>query len=179
MLYPIELLRHKPVATRRTACMLTARPRFVMSSVGLFKCRQAPCNAAGSFTVHFALPQKAIIAECNPTLWKNPAKRLFLKDLTAVRLLARRLLCLFNRRTIGAPSHEQHSLACKRNCIDGFGGFPLCPRAGRTGRPAHAALLAGAEGATVGGVERAELRAASGQRTSADTVSARFRTSGF
>ncbi|PCM48131.1 hypothetical protein CP335_19095 [Pseudomonas fluorescens] len=63
---------------------------------GLFKCRQAPCNAAGTFTVQFALPQKAIIAECNPHPVKNPSKSLFLKDFTAVRLLARRLLCLFS-----------------------------------------------------------------------------------
>ncbi|NTZ96578.1 hypothetical protein FCH79_14855 [Pseudomonas koreensis] len=62
---------------------------------GFFKCRQAPCNAAGTFTVQFALPQKALIADCNPTLGKNPCKCLFLKDFTAVRLLARRVLCLF------------------------------------------------------------------------------------
>ena len=63
---------------------------------GLFKCRQAPCNAAGTFTVQFALPQKAIIADCNLKLRKNPCKSLFLKDFTPVRLLARRLLCLFS-----------------------------------------------------------------------------------
>ncbi|QBR33376.1 hypothetical protein E3Z29_24045 [Pseudomonas sp. S150] len=63
---------------------------------GLFKCRQAPCNTAGTFTVQFALPQKAIIADCNPLSMKNPCKSLFLKDFTAVRLLARRLLSLFS-----------------------------------------------------------------------------------
>ena len=34
MLYPIELLRHESTtrdAVRRTACMLTTRPAFVMS----------------------------------------------------------------------------------------------------------------------------------------------------
>jgi len=51
--------------------------------------------------------KKAIIAKCNPRLSGNPSKCLFLKDLTAVRLLARRLLqvlakeqtehCLMNR----------------------------------------------------------------------------------
>jgi hypothetical protein len=126
-----------------------------MSSVALFKCRQAPCNAAGSFTVHFALPQKAIIADCNPSEWKNPSKCLFLKDLTAVRLLARRLLWLFHRRTIGAAPHEQHSLARKRSRIGGFGGFSLRPTGccAGSGRSAHAALFAGAKSAAVGGVE--------------------------
>jgi hypothetical protein len=74
--------------------MLTARPGFVMSSAGLFKCRQAARSIAGSFTVHFALSQKAIIADCNSATPQQPRKCLFLKDLTAVRLLARGLLCL-------------------------------------------------------------------------------------
>jgi hypothetical protein len=60
--------------------MVTGGPRFVMSSGVLFKCRQAPCNAAGTFTVHFALPQKAIIADCNAQAIDNPSKLLFFKD---------------------------------------------------------------------------------------------------
>ena len=40
MLYPIELLgrmsAYRPGARRRTACMLTAKVDFVMSSVGFF-----------------------------------------------------------------------------------------------------------------------------------------------
>lgn len=162
--------------------MLTAGLRFVMSSVGLFKCRQAPRNAAGSFTVHFALLQNASIADCNPQHPTNPLKSLFLKDLTAVRLLARRLLCLFHRRTIGAPSHEQHSLACKRNCIRGFVGFSLHPGAScaRVGGSTHAALLAGAKSAAVSGVERsAQFRPTGGQRACAGIASSRYRTSGF
>jgi hypothetical protein len=50
--------------------------------------------------LHAAL--KAISADCNLHNPKNSLKCLFLKDLTEVRLLARRLLCLFNRRTFGA-----------------------------------------------------------------------------
>ncbi|CAI8857479.1 hypothetical protein EMIT0P2_20406 [Pseudomonas sp. IT-P2] len=92
------------LSVRQTACMLTAGPCFVMSSAGLFKCRQAPCKGAGRFTVQFASPQKATIAKCNAAHPKNPAKCLFLKDLTAVRLLARRLLYRFlyknNRRLV-------------------------------------------------------------------------------
>ena len=68
MLYPIELLRHKSRARnarRWTACMLTGRPAFVMSSVGLFKCRQTSRGSVALFTVQIASPQNAIIANCN------------------------------------------------------------------------------------------------------------------
>ena len=67
MLYPIELLRHKSAAKKRgarTACMLTAGPAFVMSSVGLFKCRQTPQPGVDLFTVQIASLQKAINAKC-------------------------------------------------------------------------------------------------------------------
>jgi hypothetical protein len=50
---------------RWTACMLTGRPGFVMSSVGLFKCRQAPRRAVALFTVQIASSQNATIAICN------------------------------------------------------------------------------------------------------------------
>lgn len=91
MLYPIELLRHTIVASRGSAtdgehvnghapvCHVIRRH---------IKCRHAYCNAAGRFTVHFAPFQKAIIADCNPSDPTLPPKSLFLKDLTAVRLLA-------------------------------------------------------------------------------------------
>jgi hypothetical protein len=62
MLYPIELLRHKSTtrnAVRWTACMLTGMPAFVMSSVGLFKCRQAPSDRAG-----FVCRANCITAKC-------------------------------------------------------------------------------------------------------------------
>jgi hypothetical protein len=45
--------------------MLTGRPAFVMSSVGLFKCRQTPHGSVALFTVQIASPQNAIIAKCN------------------------------------------------------------------------------------------------------------------
>ncbi len=48
MLYPIELLRHKPSrrnAARWTASMLNGGPAFVMSSVVLIECRQTPLPA--------------------------------------------------------------------------------------------------------------------------------------
>ena len=70
MLYPIELLRHTSPArnaVRWTACMLTGKPGFVMSSVGLFKCRQTPCRAVALFTGQFASSQNASIAICNAT----------------------------------------------------------------------------------------------------------------
>ncbi len=94
MLYPIELLRHRTVGAtdgvhvngQALICHVVRR---------LFKCRQAPCNAVGRFIVQFAPLQKAIIAECNPRPAKDPAKCLFLKDLAAVRLVARRLLQSF------------------------------------------------------------------------------------
>jgi hypothetical protein len=47
--------------------MLTGRLGFVMSSVGLFKCRQAPYRAVGLFTVQFASSQNASIAIRNAT----------------------------------------------------------------------------------------------------------------
>jgi hypothetical protein len=99
--------------------MLTASPCFVMSSVGLFKCRQPPCKIAGTFTGQFALRENALIADCNQRISKNRIKPLFLKDLSADTLLARRLLCLFyQKEQFGASCHEQHPLACKRS---GFG----------------------------------------------------------
>jgi hypothetical protein len=51
--------------------------------------------------VHFAPLPNAFIADCNPSKPKKPLKCLFLKDLTEVKLLARRLLYLF--------SIEEHS----------------------------------------------------------------------
>jgi len=84
---------------RWTACMLTGKPGFVMSSVGLFKCRQTPHRAVALFTVQIASPQNAIIAICNATPSQRQVNSLFLKDLIAVKLLARGLLQLFSRTT--------------------------------------------------------------------------------
>ena len=58
-------------AARWTACMLTAGPAFVMSSVGLFKCRQTPRPGEDLFTVQIALLQKAIIAKCKIDTWQK------------------------------------------------------------------------------------------------------------
>lgn len=103
MLYPIELLGHKSVGAT-DGVHVNGRALFCHVVRGLFKCRQAPCKGAGRFTVQFASPQKATIAKCNAAHPKNPVKCLFLKDLTAVRLLARRLLYRFlyknNRRLV-------------------------------------------------------------------------------
>jgi hypothetical protein len=96
--------------------MLTASPWFVMSSVGLFKCRQASWKIAGTFTGQFALRENAVIADCNQRRSKNLTKPLFLKDLSPATLLARRLLRLFyQKEQFGASCHEQHPLACKRS----------------------------------------------------------------
>ena len=76
MLYPIELLRRKAGNERRaarTACMLTSRPAFVMSSVGLFACGLYPpgcpdraiCNEAVSH--HCSLHEKADQKSTQPT----------------------------------------------------------------------------------------------------------------
>ena len=79
MLYPIELLGQiavaAPGAVRRTACMLTAKVGFVMSSVGFLsvgrclpeRLRPGPVNPALDVIVQNALPQNAIIANCNQT----------------------------------------------------------------------------------------------------------------
>lgn len=110
--------------------MLTASPCFVMSSVGLFKCRQAPWKIAGTFTGQFALPENALIADCNHRTPKNLTKPLFLKDLSAVTLLARRLLCLFyQKEQFGASCHEQHPLACKRSGIGFLARIAFFPKA--------------------------------------------------
>lgn len=95
MLYPIELLRHKSPArnaARWTACMLTGGSAFVMSSVGFLSVGKRPSTARDLFTVQIASPQKAIIANCNASDVRDYLNCLFLKDLIAVRLLARRLL---------------------------------------------------------------------------------------
>src|SRR5690349_20203885 len=118
-----------------------------MSSAGLFKCRQASCKGAGRFTVQFASPQNAIIAECNAPSSKNPFKCLFLKDLTAVRLLARRLLYRFYKRTFGDSSHEQRPRPRKRNRTGCSRGLSLPPRGQRESGRAHATLPASAESA--------------------------------
>jgi hypothetical protein len=79
MLYPIELLGQMTAighgAQRRTACMLTAKVGFVMSSVGFLsvgrsfstEARVAPQPRGLDAVVQNALPQNAIIANCNPT----------------------------------------------------------------------------------------------------------------
>jgi hypothetical protein len=72
--------------------MLTGRPAFVMSSVGLFKCRQMPRRSVALFTVQIASPQNAIIAKCNAGTSGKYLNSLFLKDLITVRLLACELL---------------------------------------------------------------------------------------
>jgi hypothetical protein len=107
---------------------------------------------------------------------------LFLKDLTEVKLLARRLLYLFYRRTFGATPHEQHSFACKRNCSSGFGELPIYPREFRTRAigSAYATLPAGTENAATGGAERSgQPHLTSRQYFRADAASTDFRTSGF
>ncbi len=107
MLYPIELLRHKSHARnamRWTACMLTGGSDFVMSSVGFLSVGRCPSTARDLLTVQIASPQKAIIANCNETTLHDYLNSLFLKDLIAVRLLARRLLQLFSKNNGGQPS---------------------------------------------------------------------------
>lgn len=60
MLYPIELLRHigdrKEMRGARTACMLTGRPAFVMSSVGFLSVgqrqRRTPDAKSGVIRFH-------------------------------------------------------------------------------------------------------------------------------
>ena len=65
MLYPIELLGQiavaAPGAVRRTACMLTAKVGFVMSSVGFL-------------SVGRCLPGRRQLAPANPGTWRHRAK---------------------------------------------------------------------------------------------------------
>jgi hypothetical protein len=65
MLYPIELLGQmtaiRPRALRRTACMLTAEPGFVMSSVGFLSVGQA-------------LPERSRFRPANTGTWPDRAK---------------------------------------------------------------------------------------------------------
>ncbi len=72
--------------------MLTGKPAFVMSSIGLFKCRQAPSKNVALFTVQIASLLKAIIAKCNASALEKFFKSLFLKNLITIRLLACGLL---------------------------------------------------------------------------------------
>jgi hypothetical protein len=51
--------------------MLTGKPAFVMSSAGLFKCRQTPYAFVALFTVQFASSQNAIIAICNGDIFEE------------------------------------------------------------------------------------------------------------
>jgi hypothetical protein len=71
MLYPIELLRHKSPAKNRAAIdgvHVNGQACFCHVVRRLFKCRQQPHSDVDLFTVQFASPQKAIIANCNPRL---------------------------------------------------------------------------------------------------------------
>jgi hypothetical protein len=59
MLYPIELLRHRIVTSRRCVTDgLHVNGQVLICHVirSHIKCRHAYRNAAGSFTVHFARP---------------------------------------------------------------------------------------------------------------------------
>ena len=120
MLYPIELLRHKSPARnagRWTACMLTGRPAFVMSSVGLFKCRQTPCGSVALFTVQIASLQNDIIEKCNTGILRKYLNSLFLKNLIAVKLLACGLLRLLSKNAnavvlaVLSGFHQEHSMS--------------------------------------------------------------------
>ena len=68
MLYPIELLRHTSparLAVRWTACMVTGRPAFVMSSVGFLSVGIRRTESRISPTVQNALLQKGGVAKRN------------------------------------------------------------------------------------------------------------------
>ena len=68
MLYPIELLGHEvdaPDGANRTACMLTARLGFVMSSLALEAVVQRPRRGVQKIVVQIATHQNDIIAMCN------------------------------------------------------------------------------------------------------------------
>ncbi|MGF6557889.1 hypothetical protein ABIA48_004269 [Pseudomonas sp. S30_BP2TU TE3576] len=66
--------------------MLTVGPAFVMSSVGLFKCRQTPLPGADLFAVQIASAQKAIIAKRKTGVSRKYSNSLFLMNLIADRL---------------------------------------------------------------------------------------------
>lgn len=84
MLYPIELLRHTLCRSRR--CMTDGvhvnHRTLICHVVRLaFKCRQAACNAAGRFTVHFARPQKSHCCRLQSAQFEKPAQMLVFKGL--------------------------------------------------------------------------------------------------
>lgn len=90
MLYPIELLGQvaivEPKAQRRTACMLTATVKFVMSSVGFLIVGQSCMHMrvathyirAPYAIVQIASQQIAIIANCNAPQPRFTRKLLFI-----------------------------------------------------------------------------------------------------
>ncbi|MFW0759437.1 hypothetical protein ACN1C3_32780 [Pseudomonas sp. H11T01] len=84
MLYPIELLRQmataKKCAVQGTACMLTAKPAFVMSSVGFLSVGQSEHKTAASPIVQIASLQNAIIAKCNGSPIQKQPNSLFLNN---------------------------------------------------------------------------------------------------
>lgn len=84
MLYPIELLRHWVVAAGHGATdgvHVNGQPLICHVVRGLFKCRQAPCDAAGTFTVQFALPRKSHHCRLQPEAWGKPLQMLVFKGL--------------------------------------------------------------------------------------------------
>ena len=140
MLYPIELLGRVAVveskAQRRTACMLTATVKFVMSSVGFLIVGQSCSHICGAATT-FARP--AYRADCIPanchhcklqctTTSDDPQAVVYIELIVGTRAAIVLLLTRFDTG-IRRRNHEQRPFARPQRIGTGRAGnlsFPAC-----------------------------------------------------